>query len=325
MRLFIADDVQRIWDCYTEKQVGDCPVINHTELYTNPGKYAGTEFIFSTWGMIRLTREEVVRYFPNLKAVFYAAGTVNGFAQPYMENGVRIFSAWAANAIPVAEYTTAQIILANKGFYQLHQRYKESGFMAARQYGDTFPGNYGTKVGLIGIGQISRHVIQLLKPYKLDIYVTSSYLTEKDAEELGVTLSDLDYIFENCQTISNHLANKPENVGLLNETYFSKMKTNAAFINTGRGAQVDEAALIKAMKDEPRRTALLDVTDPKEPLNPDDPIWEVPNIIITPHRAGSMTEEIRRMGTYMLDEYERFIHGEEPLYEITLGMLGKLA
>ncbi|MGF7146269.1 phosphoglycerate dehydrogenase-like enzyme [Anaerotaenia torta] len=325
MRLFIAEDVQRIWDCYSQEQVGGCPVINHTELYTNPEKYVDTEFIFSTWGMIRLNRDEVATYFPNLKAVFYAAGTVSGFAQPFIENGVRVFSAWSANAIPVAEYTAAQIILANKGFYQLHQRYKESGLMAARQYGDTFPGNYGTKVGLIGTGQISRHIIKLLQPYKLDIYVTSDYLTEEDARKLGVTLSDLDYIFENCQTISNHLANKPETVGLLNEAYFSKMKANATFINTGRGAQVEEAALIRAMKEEPRRTALLDVTDPKEPLDPDDPIWEVPNIIITPHRAGSMTEEIRRMGAYMLDEYKRLIQGEEPLYEITLDLLRKLA
>ena len=79
------------------------------------------------------------------------------------------------------------------------------------------------------------------------------------------------------QTISNHLANKPETVGCLNGRLFSKMEPNATFINTGRGAQVDIAALKQAMKDEPNRTALLDVTDP-EPVSAEDDIWEIPNI-----------------------------------------------
>lgn len=74
------------------------------------------DYIFSTWGMFSLNEEELKTYFPRLKAVFYAAGSVQGFARPLLKQGVRVFSAFAANAVPVAEYTVAQIILASKGF-----------------------------------------------------------------------------------------------------------------------------------------------------------------------------------------------------------------
>jgi len=121
------------------------------------------------------------------------------------------------------------------------------------------------------------------------------------------------------------LANKPETVGIINKEYFALMKANATFINTGRGAQVNEGDLIQAMLDEPDRTALLDVTDPKEPLDLDDKIWEVPNIIIAPHIAGSMTGEIQRMGDYAYGEYLKIINGEKPSYEVTLDMLEKMA
>jgi phosphoglycerate dehydrogenase-like enzyme len=74
------------------------------------------EFLFSTWGMPVMDREQIAML-PSLKAVFYAAGTVQRFARPFLESGVKVISAWAANAVPVAEYTVAQILLGNKGFF----------------------------------------------------------------------------------------------------------------------------------------------------------------------------------------------------------------
>ena len=76
-----------------------------------------TQVIFSTWGMPELTEAQIKTYLPNLEAIFYAAGTVQKFARPFLKCGVTIMSAWAANAVPVAEYAHAQILLANKGFF----------------------------------------------------------------------------------------------------------------------------------------------------------------------------------------------------------------
>ena len=94
----------------------DRQLYSKEDVLKNPECAADAEFIFSTWGMPQFTEEEIAQYFPKLKAIFYSAGTVQAFARPFLKRGVKIFSAWGANAVPVAEYTVAQILLANKGF-----------------------------------------------------------------------------------------------------------------------------------------------------------------------------------------------------------------
>ena len=74
--------------------------------------------------MPALSEAEIAEYLPNLRAVFYGAGSVQYFARPFLSRGVRVFSAWAANAVPVAEYAVAQIVLSGKGFYQAVRRYE---------------------------------------------------------------------------------------------------------------------------------------------------------------------------------------------------------
>ena len=94
---------------------------------------------------------EVKELFPSLEAVFYAAGTVKYFAEPFLKMGIKIYSAAKANGIPVAEYTFAQIILANKGYFQASCSYRKSfskrSYKNAQQYADRRPGNYDAKIG----------------------------------------------------------------------------------------------------------------------------------------------------------------------------------
>jgi phosphoglycerate dehydrogenase-like enzyme len=95
-------------------------VYSQEDLESNPDGFKDVEYIFSTWSMPGGTedKDNFSRFFPNLKALFYAAGSVKYFGQHYLDKGVRLFSAFAANAIPVAEFTMAQILLANKGYFQ---------------------------------------------------------------------------------------------------------------------------------------------------------------------------------------------------------------
>jgi len=321
--LFLSNSHFNINRAYTSAQIGGSPVRTYEELKETP--LPDTEYIFSTWGMPEMTDAEIAYHFPKLKAIFYGAGTVQYFARPFLARGVRICSAWAANAIPVAEFAVAQIILANKGYFQLHEKYRQS-VDAAQAYGNGFKeGNYGGKVGLLGAGMIGRYVIGLLAPYNLKIYVFDPFLSDEKAAELGVMKADLDTIFSTCRTISNHLANNAETRGMLNYSHFSQMLPNATFINTGRGAQVVAADLLRAMAEMPDRTALLDVTDPEEPAPLDSEYWKHPNVFMTPHRAGSMEGEIYRMGQYMFDEYARMCAGEALCYEVTLEMLATMA
>ncbi len=282
------------------------------------------EILFSTWGMQPFTDEEWETYFPNVKAIFYGAGSVQFFARPALKRGVRVFSAAAANAVPVAEFTTAQIILANKGYFQATLHYSRDEHDIGRGHSNRSHGNWDAKIGIIGAGMIGREVIKLLKAYHLPVLVFDPFLPAERAEELGVTLCDLPTLFSECQIISNHLANNAQTKGMLNYELFSRMKKNATFINTGRGAQVVEADLIRALKEEPDRTALLDVTEP-EPVQPGHEFFKMENVFLSPHIAGSMNNENARMGAYMAEEFVRFIHGEELRYEVTEKMLETMA
>ena len=281
------------------------------------------EVIFSTWGMFKLTEEQIREIFPSLKAIFYAAGTVKYFAEPFLKCGVRVFSAWMANSVPVAEVTFSEIVLALKGFFQREVKKPEDWDNSDPEVG--YPGCYKSNVGIIGAGSIGKMVISKLRTLDVNIKVFDAFLSKEQIEELGCEKVSLEELFSTCDVISNHLANVPATVGMIDHNCFDRMKKYGTFINTGRGAQVVEADMIKAMEDCPTRTALLDVTDPCEPPVPGSKLYSLPNIRITPHVAGSIGKEFQRLGQYMYEVYTLYKEGKETKYEVTLQMLPNMA
>ena len=188
-----------------------------------------------------------------------------------------------------------------------------------------WPGNYEIKVGIIGAGMIGKMVIERLHTLeKTEILVFDPFLPEDKAAELGVVKCDLPTLFARCDVISNHLANNPQTVGMLNAALFDTMKPHATFINTGRGAQVVEADMIKALQDVPTRCAVLDVTFP-EPPAADSPLYTMPNVYLTPHIAGSLGNEVHRMAEYMAEEAQSFTEGKPTRYSVTIKMLETMA
>ncbi|MBQ6051998.1 MAG: hydroxyacid dehydrogenase [Clostridia bacterium] len=300
-------------------------VINKKEMDEYREQLFRADYLFTTWGMPHFENEEIRTYLPNLRAVFYAAGSVRHFAREFLEEGVAVFSAWAANGIPVAEYTFAEIILASKGFYQRLHRKSDGPDWPERFLATEFSGNYEIKVGIIGAGMIGRMVIERIKTLdNVEIMVFDPFLPDEKAAELGVKKTDLAMIFSECDVISNHLANNPQTVGILNGKLFSMMKPCAVFLNTGRGAQVVEADLINALRSVPTRTAVLDVTRP-EPPEKDSPLYTLPNVFLTPHIAGSIGNEVHRMAEYMFEEWKTFDRGLPTRYSVTLDMLDTMA
>ena len=300
--------------------------ITREEILADPGRFAEVEVIFSTWGMPKFTEEELCTALPSLRAVFYAAGSVQAFARPFLNRGIRIFSAWASNAVPVAEYTVAQIILANKGFYQSCRIMCGGDHKAAKTYFRDMPGNYGARIGIIGAGMIGKMVLRRLRDYRLETVTYDPFLSEEAAAELGTKKVTLEELFETCSVITNHVANRPATVGMLHYGLFSRMRETATFINTGRGAQVVEADLIRALTEHPTRTAVLDVTMP-EPPEVGSPFYSLPNVFLTPHIAGSAGDEVARMAEQMADAYSLWLKsGETKLdCEVTLPMLETMA
>ncbi len=299
-------------------------VYTKDDILGDPARFSDVELIFSTWGMPVFTEDEIQTLLPSLKCVFYGAGTVQKFARPFLASGVKVFSAWAANAVPVAEMTVAQIVLANKGYHLMNRLYRTAGNAVAKAAFEKCRGNYGETVGIIGAGMIGKLVIRMLKQYRLNVIVFDPFLPDEKALELGVEKCELETLFARAFVVSNHLANNAETKGMLNYGLFSRMRENATFINTGRGAQVVEEDLIRALTERPDLTALLDVTDP-EPVEPSHPFHSLPNCILTPHIAGSAGDEIARLGAYMLEECRAYRGGGDCQYEVTEKMLETMA
>lgn len=299
-------------------------VLTKDDILNDQSLVKETERIYSTWYMPVFTEDEVKAFFPMLKEVFYGAGTVKYFAEPFMKNGVRVFSVAKANGTPVAEFVAAQIILANKGYYQAQRSYKSLfwkwNFRHSRQFAESHTGNYDANVGLIGFGAVGRQVAEFLKPYHLRVYAYDPYVKDDVFSEVGIGRMDIDDIFKNCDVISNHLPDIPSTKGLLNANLFSLMKDNVTFINTGRGAQVVEKDLSRAMRKRRNACAVLDVTR-HEPVFPWSPLLWNKNVFITPHIAGSLSQEKRRLVEQMVESAKLIDKGSACEYEVKLAQL----
>ena len=297
--------------------------INRKNLRENAEFLKDCEIAFSTWGMPKFTKEEIKEYMPKLKAVFYSAGTVQYFARPFLESGVKVYSAFAANAVPVAEYTFAQITLAAKGYFQSAKCYRSLP-LRAHSIANSSTGNFGCKVGLVGLGAIGQMVAKRLMELDVEVYAYDPFVAEEKAAELGVKLISLEELFGECDVISNHLANKPELENVFNYKLFKRMKKHSTFINTGRGAQVAEYSLALSLLLHPSRTFVADVIK-REYFPYINPLFWCPNAILTPHIAGSTGKEPQRMAYYMMEEMEKLLSGEGTKYEVTLEFLERMA
>lgn len=301
--------------CYTKEDV----IRKSSEL-------KGCRHIFSTWYMPVFTEDEVSELFPSLECIFYAGGTVKYFAEPFFKNGVRVFTAASANGIPVAEFAAAQIVLAGKGYFQAQRVYRwptwHRRFNASRGYAERKSGNYNATVGIIGCGTIGSTVVELLSSHNLNILVCDPNLTQECAGALGVKKVSMEKLFENCDVISNHLPDIPDTRGIINEFLLNRMKPTATFINTGRGAQVDEKALNRVLRHHKDMCALLDVTS-HEPLLPWSSLYWRKNVFLTPHIAGTLSGEYGRMVKYMVEAFHDVLEGRFNACETSLDVITK--
>ncbi len=280
---------------------------------TRPELLAEAEVIFSGWGAPRMDAD-FLRLAPKLKAVFYGAGSIRYFTTDALwARRITLTCAYAMNAVPVAEYTLATILLSLKNFWKQAFETKALGHFPDRA---VCAGAYGSKVGLISLGMIGRLVRERLRPFDLEVLAYDPFVTPEQATVLGIEMVSLDEIFRQCDVVSLHTPWLKETEGMIQGRHFELMKKHATFLNTARGAVVREPEMIEVLKRRPDLMALLDVTYPEPPVT-DSPLWTLPNVILTPHIAGSQDRECRRMGRLMLDEFDRWQRGDNLKWAIT--------
>ena len=301
------------------------PFYSMDDLETDCGEWNDVEYMFSTWGPPRLSEDQLEKFFPKLKAIFYGAGSVQHFARPFLNKGVRVISANEAISYGVVDFTAAQIFLANKGYFQASRIYKNGSHEQARKYVSNVPGNEGTAAGIIGAGRIGKGVIARLRAGRVKINVFDPFLSPQDSLKLGVNkLETLEELFSSSFVVSNHLANNEQTKGMIRYRHFTLLHDYGVFINTGRGAQVDEEGLVRALKEKPTKTALLDVSWP-EPVQPGHAFFEMDNVYLSPHIAGTINNECIWQGEYIVEEYNSFKNGEPLRGEVTEEMLLTMA
>ncbi|MFI9246697.1 hydroxyacid dehydrogenase [Streptomyces sp. NPDC053086] len=274
---------------------------------------ARTEILITGWGCPRLD-PAALDAAPRLRAVLHAAGSVKGFTTPEVwHRGIAVSSAAAANALPVAEYTLAMILLAGKDVFALRDRLRDR---RAFPYDGILPGigNYGRRVGIVGASRIGRRLIELLRPHDLEVTLADPYVDAPEAARLGVPLLPLDELLRTCGIVSLHAPQTAETRRLIGARELALMPAGSVLINTARGALVDHEALVAELR-AGRLSAVLDVTDP-EPLAADSPLYDLPNAFVTPHLAGSQGNEVARLGRVVVEEAERLSSGGALLHAV---------
>jgi phosphoglycerate dehydrogenase-like enzyme len=185
-------------------------------------------------------------------------------------------------------------------------------------------GAYGSTVGLVSLGKVGRHVVKLLQNLEVKVIAFDPFVTAAEAAELNVELCTLADVFRRADVVSLHTPWLPETEGMITGEHFTLMKSNACFINTARGVIMREQEMIEVLRQRPDLTAVLDVTYP-EPPEPGSPLYTLPNVVLTPHIAGSLDNECRRMGRMVVDELKRYLN-EEPLrWRITREQAARMA
>ena len=269
------------------------------------------DVLIGHWGCPPLDHD-VIRQAPRLRLFAYAAGTVKHVVTDAVwEAGVTVTTAADANAIPVAEYTLAVILLANKGAFIARERLRDRSL---RAMSPRPPGNLGKRVGVIGASRVGRHLIQRLKPFDLEVVVADPFLSQADATELDVKVVDLPDLLATSDVVTLHAPDLPSTKGMIGARQLSLLRDGTTFINTARPALVDQDAL-EAELATGRIYAVLDVTEP-EPLPADAPLLRCGTAFVTPHLAGSQGSELRRLARAAIAEVDRFARGLPPLFPV---------
>lgn len=264
---------------------------------------AAIDAILMGWGAADLTAADLDRM-PKLKAIVHFGGGFGG-EQIAIERGIFTANAKAVNAVPVADFTLAMITLAAKDVFWAERQYRSEQRFLDREI--EYPGSgLGERtVGVIGASTIGELVIRGLTTRGIDVAVYDPFLSPDRAEALGVRVeSDLVRLAAQSRILSLHAPATPATRGMISARVLAALPDGATFINTARGALVDQDALVSELASG-RIRAVLDVTEP-DPLPAGHPLFAMPNVYLTPHVAGAMGTEIRDLGRASIAALMRF-------------------
>ncbi|WP_246465080.1 hydroxyacid dehydrogenase [Ruania alkalisoli] len=303
-RQFGPAELQRL----TDLAILSDPICTDSIAAMSATQLAETEVLLTSWGCPPITDSQLDAA-PRLRSIIHAAGSVRGLVPASVHTrGIAVASAAEMNAVPVAEYTLAAIILAGKRALPLAAHGRLAPGTWETSFDDDALSNYGRTIGIVGLSKIGRRVLDLLRI--LDhgpILVADPFADPAEVRRLGGELLPLPEVLARAEILSLHAPLLPATRNMIGAAELALLPDGATIINTARGALMDHDALL-AECSAGRLDAILDVTDP-EPLPAQHPLLDLPNVTVTPHLAGSLGTETRRLAQFALDGLEALIAG----------------
>ena len=249
---------------------------------------------------------EVLAAAPKLKIVARAGvGLDNVDVASATERGVLVVNAPTSNIHSAAEHALALLLSAARQIPAAdaslrEHTWKRSSFSGAEIFGKT--------VGVVGLGRIGQLVAQRLAAFETHIVAYDPYVSPARAAQLGIELLPLDELLARADFISVHLPKTPETAGLIDKDALAKTKPGVVIVNAARGGLVDEAALADAVTSGHVRAAGIDVFS-TEPCT-DSPLFDLPQVVVTPHLGASTEEAQDRAGTDVAASVKLALAGE---------------
>lgn len=268
--------------------------------------------IITGWGTHQIT-EKVIERLPKLKFIGHTAGSVSHLVtDDFFKHSIMLTNANEVLSSAVAEYCMMMTLVGFWEMIDIVNTVKEGNW---RSNEDIVDGIGGKTIGIIGYGSISKEYIRLLATYDVKILVYSSHCSEITALEEGFQLADLEQVL-GCDLVSLHSILNEHTYNMLGAKELSKIKDGAILINTARAGLIQEQALWNELQTG-RFRAILDVFH-QEPLQADNPLRNMKNVIITPHAAGTNRYWRSQQAKEVIRDMELYFTGGLPNNPIDL-------
>ncbi len=229
------------------------------------------------------------------------------------EHGVLVVNTPARNATAVAELTVGLMLALIRKVPSAHQMVSTGSWIDPTACYSSFRGTEltGKTIGIVGFGAIGQQVAKMLSAFETSILVYDPYINPAVINKLGAMPQELDDLIKQSDIITLHCPVLPDTMGLMNALRIASMKPTAYLVNTAGAAIVDQDAIVKSLKEGRIAGAAFDVYD-TWPVQTDNPLLKLDNVILTPHMGGATDETILRYSLMIAEDIERFLRGERP-------------
>ena len=277
-------------------------------------EYAGdADVIMTGWGHPMMDSKALEN--TSIKLIAHTGGSVADYVNDEVyAKGIKVISGNELYAESVAEGTIAYMLTALRKIPDYTGEVRKGGWRLPGP--DISQGILDQTVGIIGVGAISKHLIKMLKPFRVKLKLYSGYpIDEAFLKENNAVQASLKEIFATCRIVSLHSAMNERTKGMIGKEHFDLLQDGAVFVNTARGAIIRESEMIEALK-EKHFQAVLDVFC-KEPLEEDSPLRTLENVYCMPHMGGPTADRAPMVTMRLADDIVRFAKGEPLQYEIS--------